>query len=273
MTPSLASRFRDVKIAGIVNVTRDSFSDGGRYFAPEDAIAHARFLMEDGADLIDLGPASSHPKAESVPAEEEIRRLTEVADALLADGIPLSVDSPLGETQLWAAARGFAQINDIRGLPDPEVNRRLADYDCDLVVMHSIQRGVRADIQEKDPAQVVAGVHDYFETRIQELTDAGIARDRLILDPGMGYFLGDGPPPSIAMLQDLPRLHRHFELPLYVSVTRKSFLGKLTGRPTERRGAATLAAEIYAVAQGTNWIRTHDAGALKDACRVQAVLQ
>ncbi len=272
MSPDTARRFRDAKIVGIVNITRDSFSDGGRYLDPARAVEHARQLVADGADLLDLGPASSHPDAESVPASEEIRRLEPVATALLADGIPLSVDSPLPETQLWAASHGFAQLNDIRGFPDPETVRGLAEASCQLVVMHSIQGDVRADRRAADPQTVRDGVARFFERRCAELEAAGIARSRLILDPGMGFFLGSTPAPSIAVLQELDVLAERFGLPIYVSVSRKSFLGVLTDRPTDRRGSATLAAELFAIEHGASFVRTHDPGALRDGCRVLAAL-
>ena len=142
-------------IFGIVNITPDSFSDGGRYFAADAAIAHARKLASEGADVIDLGPASSNPDAEPVPAEEEIRRLAPVMEALAADAIPLSVDSFRPETQAFALAHGAAYLNDIRGFAAPSFYPSLAASEARLVLMHSIQREGNADRREAPEGDIV----------------------------------------------------------------------------------------------------------------------
>lgn len=131
------------RLVGIVNITTDSFSDGGRFLAAEDAVAHARRLRVAGADIIELGPASSHPEAAKVTAAEEVRRLADVIDELVALGLQVSVDSFQGETQRFAAAQGAAYLNDIQGFPDPSRYEELADLSCRLVVMHSVQRSGR----------------------------------------------------------------------------------------------------------------------------------
>lgn len=261
------------QLVGIVNITRDSFSDGGLYLDPAHAIARARALAKDGADLIDLGPASSHPDAETVSAAEEIRRLTPVVEALLPE-ISLSVDSYQPETQLWALRRGVAWLNDIEGFRHPEIYPELAASEVGLVVMHSIQRSGHATREHTHAAAVLEGMEAFFAERIEALVSAGVARERLVLDPGMGFFLGATPEPSLAVLRSLPELAQRFSLPLYVSVSRKSFLGALTGRrQANERGAATLAAEIFAARAGASFIRTHDVGALRDALRVWRALE
>jgi dihydropteroate synthase len=259
-------------ILGIVNLTEDSFSDGGLYLDPERAIAHARQLARDGADVIDLGPASSRPEAREVGAEQEIQRLAPVIAALRAEGIAVSVDSWRTETQRFALAQRVEWLNDIRGFPDPELHGELAAASCRLVVMHSVQRGSRATRVETDPSQVWDGLLEFFDERIQALERAGIERGRLVLDPGMGHFLGSAPEPSLLVLRRLLELRRRFGCELLVSVSRKSFLGALTGRPTRDRGAATLAAELHAACHGAGWIRTHDVRALRDALRVAEAL-
>lgn len=260
------------QILGIVNITEDSFSDGGRYLDPDKAIAHARALVAGGADIVDLGPASSHPDARPVSGREEIRRLEPVIAALRGDGIPVSVDSFLAETQRYAIAEGVAFLNDIQGFPDEALYDELAAASCRLIVMHSVQGRGRATRTAAPEGDIVAHASRFFDDRIAALEGAGVAPERLILDPGMGFFLGNTPPPSVAMLQRLPELKRRFGLPVLVSVSRKSFLQALTGRTAAGAGAPTLAAELYAAAQGADFLRTHDAAALADGLAVRAAL-
>lgn len=251
------------KILGIVNVTEDSFSDGGKYLESTGAIEHARRLAADGADAIDLGPASSRPDAVPVPAEEEIRRIAPVLDALEADGTAVSVDSPQAETQRWAAERHVAYLNDIRGFPDPSLHPVLAACPARLIVMHQI--GERATREPVPPGLVLESIHRFFDERLATLERAGIARQRLIVDPGMGFFLGSDTEASLAVLRALPDLRRRFGLPVLVSVSRKSFLRRITGEPIERIGPATLAAELFAAGKGVDFIRTHDVRVLRSA--------
>lgn len=242
------------RIAGIVNLSEDSFSDGGRYIDPAQAIARAQDLVAAGADLIDLGPASTRPGAKPVPAGEEIRRLEPVVDRLLAEGVTLSIDTFQPATQLWALERGVDLLNDIQGFPHPEIYSALAQSACRLVAMHSVQR--------LGPA-----------TRIRALEDAGVRRERLILDPGMGFFLGRQPEVSLEVLRRLGELRRRHGLPVWVCVSRKSFLGQLTGRAVLARGPATLAAELFAALQGADYIRTHEVAPLRDALVIWGALE
>lgn len=259
-------------LVGVVNVTADSFSDGGRWLDPAAALRHARSLVAAGADVIEIGPASSHPDAAAVPAEEELRRALPLLEALRGE-VPVSIDSFQPATQRACARAGAAFLNDTRGFPDAEVLRDLAGADCRLVVMHAVQRGGRATRAPTDPDAVVARVFDFFDDRLAALDSAGIARERIVLDPGMGFFLGNDPEPSLRVLRALPALRARFGLPLLVSVSRKSFLGALTGRDVGARGPATLAAELYAVAQGVDYVRTHDVAALADALTVTRALR
>ncbi|MFD2467702.1 dihydropteroate synthase [Amycolatopsis silviterrae] len=253
---------------GIVNMTVDSFSDGGLYLTAEKAIAHARELRSHGADVIDLGPAASHPRSEPVTADEERRRLAPVLEQLVAEGIPVSVDSFLPETQRYALAHGAGYLNDIQGFPSDDLYPRLAESGCKLIVMHSIQRRGRATVVPTDPEEVTAGIDGFFAERLGRLQAAGIAADRLIIDPGLGFFLGSNAEPSIAVLSRIRRLKERFGLPVLISASRKSFLRTITGRPIVHIGPATLAAEIYAASQGVDYIRTHDVAALHDALTV-----
>jgi len=256
------------RLVGIVNITTDSFSDGGRFLNPEAAIAHARSLHAAGADIVELGPSSSHPDAEQVSPTEEIRRLAEVLDQLVADGIPVAVDSLHADTQRYAAARGATYLNDIQGFPDSDRYEELAGLSCRLVVMHSVQRRGPATRAATDPQAVWPEVERFFADRLAALVAAGISRDRLIIDPGLGYFLGSNPEPSLAMMAALGELKARFGLPVLISPSRKSFLRALTGSGLAAIGPATLAAELYAASQGVDFIRTHDVAAIRDALTV-----
>ena len=261
------------RIVGIVNLSSDSFSDGGRLAEPAAAVAHALSLVADGASLIDLGPAASNPDAVPVSAAEEMRRLDPVLDDLLPRDVPISVDSWQVETQRYALARGVACLNDIRGFPEPSLYEELARARCQLVVMHAVQRGPTATRELVNPPGVVDRVSSFFAERVAALESAGVSRDRIILDPGMGYFLGGVAEASLAVLRALGELKARFGRPLWISVSRKSFLGTLTGRAVTERGPATLAAELWAVARGVDYVRTHDVRALCDAIAVVRALE
>lgn len=259
---------------GIVNLTEDSFSDGGRFLDPEAALAHARALVAAGAQVIELGAAASNVDAKPVGAAEEIRRLGPVMAALTAAGVPLSIDSFRAEVQRFAITSGAAFLNDIQGFPDPSFYPELAAARCRLVVMHAVQGRGRARRVELSAEAVGGRICAFFSERVAALERAGIARERLILDPGMGFFLSSRPEASLRVLAGLDRLKRAFGLPVLVSVSRKSFLRALTGRSSAAEvGPATLAAELYAAEQGADYIRTHDPGALADALRVTAALR
>jgi dihydropteroate synthase type 2 len=254
-----------LKILGILNITSDSFSDGGRYLAPEAAVSHA--LAMD-ADIIDIGAASSHPDAQTVTPEVEIARLEAVVPELKAKGLSLSIDSFASPVQRWALQQDVDYVNDIHGFPDASLYPELAKSNAKLIVMHMVQpRGV-ATRTPVPSSEIFDRVIAFFDARIRALTDAGIARDRLILDPGMGQFLGTDPENSWITLRRLPELKARYGLPVLVSLSRKGFLRKLVNRPTSQAGAASLAAELFAEAQGATHIRTHDPAALRDGLKV-----
>jgi dihydropteroate synthase type 2 len=260
-------------IFGIVNITEDSFSDGGRYLDPAAAVAHARALAAAGAHVIDLGAAASNIDARPVSVAEEIARLDPVISALAADGITISVDSCLPEVQRFAVARGVAFLNDIRGFPDPSFYSELAAAGARLVVTHAVQDRGRAQRLELSADQVWDRIHEFFGERLTALERGGIARERLILDPGMGLFLSTRSEASLRVLAGLGRLKREFGLPVFISVSRKSFLRALTGRPAaSEAGPATLAAELYAASGGADFIRTHDPAALRDGLAITSAL-
>ncbi|MFN2377618.1 MAG: dihydropteroate synthase, partial [Candidatus Binatia bacterium] len=232
------------------------------------AIDHALKLADEGADVIDLGAASSHPEAEAVSAAEEIRRLEPVLAALVARGVAVSVDSWQGEVQRFALAAGARWLNDIRGFGDPSLYPLLASASAGLVVMHSVGGGPRATREVTDSESVYQGLVAFFDARVAELEAAGISRSRIVLDPGMGLFLGADPAPSVLVLRRLPELRSRYGLPVFISVSRKSLVGRLAGRSVGARDAASLAAELYAVEQGAACIRTHEPRLLRDALAV-----
>ncbi len=258
---------------GIVNITEDSFSDGGRFLAADAAIAHAKALIAGGARMIDLGGAASNPDARPVAPDIEIARLAPVVEALNAAEIPVSVDSFSLPVQRWALATRVPWLNDIQGFPHPEFYDELAQAESTrLIVMHAVQGLGRAERIAVDPAEIVDRVIRFFDARIAALERAGVARHRLVLDPGMGMFLGTRIEASLCMLRELPALKAAFGLPVLVSVSRKSFLRKLTGRAPGEAGAATLAAELFATDRGADYIRTHDPAALSDGLAVRRAL-
>jgi len=260
-------------LVGILNITEDSFSDGGRYLDPAAALAQARRLVAGGADIVELGAAASNIAAKTVAAAEEIRRLDPVIAALEADGVPVSIDTYQPETQRFALTRDVAYLNDIQGFPDAAIYPDLAAASCRLIVMHAAQGRGRARSLDLGPEEVWRRIGNFFAERVSRLERAGVSRKRLILDPGMGLFLSSRPEASLRVLIGLEELKQAFGLPILISVSRKSFLARLTGRndPAEL-GAATLAAELYAARHGADFVRTHDPAALRDALVVWEAL-
>ena len=255
-------------IFGIVNITEDSFSDGGQFLNPEAAIAHAAHLLAAGADVLDIGPASSHPDARDVSADEEIERLSAIWPGLRAMGSALSVDSFQPETQKWALAQGVDWLNDINGFCDPQMHELLADASCSLVVMHAIQaKGIATRAAPPD-GDIWEHILAFFEARLEALARAGVDPSRCVLDPGMGFFLGNRPETSWVVLRHIDRLKKAFDLPVLLSVSRKSFLRALVDCPPDAAGPASLSAELFAARQQVDYIRTHDVGQLDQALKI-----
>ena len=203
-----------------------------------------------------------------------MRRLDPVIAALGADGTPISVDSFQPVVQRFAIDRGVAFLNDIQGFPDASLYPELARASCRLVVMHAAQGRGRAQRLEIPADRIWGRIHDFFAARVAAFERSGVARDRLILDPGMGFFLSSRPEASLRVLAGLDRLKRDFGLPVLVSVSRKSFLRAITGHTAAvELDAATLAAELYAAEAGADYIRTHDPATLRDGLRVTAALR
>ena len=258
---------RSARVVGILNVTPDSFSDGGRFVSPDAAVAHAERMAADGADAIDVGGQTTRPGAgESVGAEEEWRRIGPVLEALAGRlAIPLSVDTYWGDVARLALDAGAAMVNDVSGLGVcPEIADHAAASGAGLVLMHSV--GAPDRLHEPREYEDVAGdVRDFLAERLRIAERHGLPAERIALDPGIGF--SKRAEQSLDALRGLPRL-TSLGRPLYIGVSRKSFLGGVTGRPVEDRLAAGLAATVAAYALGGRIFRTHDVRETADALRM-----
>ncbi len=264
------------RILGIVNITRDSFSDGGRYLDPDRAIDHALRLVSDGADVIDIGAESSHPDAERVSEETEIARVSSTIRALKARDVCVSIDTYRPLVMRAALSLGADIVNDITGARDSETIKVVADSRARLILMHSTSGDAHAERLVTDPATIVERIMRFFERRLSALAAGGVHREQIILDPGLGYFIGSNAEASLAVLRGLDQL-KTLGLPICVSASRKSFVGAVIGgseepRPVSERAAGTLAVELWAAQQGADYIRTHDVRALRDGLNVVEAL-
>jgi len=251
-------------VMGIVNVTPDSFSDGGLFFDQDRAVAHARQLVEEGADILDIGGESSRPGAQAVSTDEELRRVLPVIEALAGDGVPLSIDTVKPQVMRRAVAAGASIINDIAALRAPGALGAAAESDAAVCLMH--MQGEPGTMQaEPRYADVVAEVHDYLAQRAAAVRAAGIAAERIIVDPGFGF--GKRFDHNLALLRHLDRF-AGLGACVLAGLSRKSMLGQITGKEVSRRDAASVAAALIAVAKGAKILRVHDVAATSDALKV-----
>lgn len=249
-------------VMGVVNVTPDSFYGGGRTPDAEAAIAHARAMIDEGVDLLDIGGESSRPGAAPVDEAEELRRVLPVVEALR--DFPLSVDTRRPAVMRAALAAGASMINDIEALTAPGALQAVAAADCGVCLMH--KKGDPATMQA-DPSygDVVAEVRDYLGERIAACERAGIARERIVADPGFGF--GKTVAHNLALLKRLPEL-ASLGVPLLAGWSRKSTLGRITGRDTDGRLSASLAAALLALLGGARILRVHDVKETRDVVLV-----
>jgi len=251
-------------IMGIVNVTPDSFSDGGQFLDPAAAIERAAHLVEEGADILDIGGESTRPGAESVSAEAELARVLPVLRAARELPVPVSVDTLKPEVMRVALDEGASMINDVNALRAPGALEAVRGSSCGLCLMHmqgeprTMQAAPRYD-------DVLAEVKAFLAQRVAACEAAGIARERLVIDPGFGF--GKSGQHNLALLRGLSAL-RDLGVPVLAGLSRKSTLGTITGRGSEDRLAASLAAALLAVERGAAIVRVHDVAATRDALLV-----
>lgn len=258
-------------IMGVLNVTPDSFSDGGRFLAPEAAVARALELVAQGADLVDVGGESARPGAAPVSVDEEIRRVVPVLERLRERGfpVPIAVDTSKPEVAREALRAGAALVNDVRGLADPRLAEVVAAAGVPVVLMH--MRGTPADMQSRASYRdVVAEVGEELAQALARARAAGIPAERTLLDPGVGF--AKTAEQSLTLLRRLAEL-KALGRPLLVGPSRKSFIGKVTGAAVEDRLPGTLAAVAACVLAGAEFVRVHDAAAVRQAAQVAAAIR
>ena len=259
-------------VMGIVNVTPDSFSDGGRYLDPDAAVAHAMELVERGADLLDIGGESTRPGSQPISLEDELARVVPVVRRLAQlTSVPLSVDTSKAEVARQALEAGAHIVNDVTALQgDPAMLEVVRTHEAGAIVMH--MRGTPATMQLAPHYEnVVAEVVEFLEARLQTCRNVGIAESRLVFDPGIGF--GKTREHNLRLLSHLEELRR-LGRPVCLGVSRKGFLGKLLDRPLERRLAGSLAAVCYALMRGSaHIVRVHDVAETRDALVVLEALK
>ncbi|RJG07878.1 dihydropteroate synthase [Noviherbaspirillum cavernae] len=262
--PMAGEKFRPL-VMGILNVTPDSFSDGGEFHSLDMAFSHAEQMIADGVDIIDIGGESSRPGAPPLPLDEELKRVMPVLYALRDCGKPLSIDTYKPEVMREAILAGADMINDINGFRSADALHAVKDSDCALCIMH----------MQRDPAtmqiapqyqDVTREVIAFLHGRVRAMEHEGIGRDRICIDPGFGF--GKTLEHNLALLKNIGLLQQELELPLLAGLSRKSAIGAITGKPVEQRLAGSLAASLAAVAHGAQIVRVHDVAETVDALKV-----
>lgn len=253
-------------VMGILNVTPDSFSDGGRFQDPDIAIAHAKRMVEEGADIIDIGAESTrpYPGMQPVSLEEEMARLEPVLPEVVKLGVPVSIDTIKATVGAWALDNGATILNDVWGLQrDPDMARLAAERGVPIVVMHN-RAEVDADID------IVADIEAFFARSLAIAAEAGIAREAIVLDPGIGF--GKTPEQSMTAIAQLDAF-RSFGLPILVGASRKRFINAVVATEPGERLPGSLAAHLLAVQNGAAIVRVHDVAATVQALRVHAAIK
>ncbi|MBS3822395.1 MAG: dihydropteroate synthase [Wenzhouxiangellaceae bacterium] len=255
-----------ILVMGIVNVTPDSFSDGGRFDSVDKALAHAGRLVAEGADMLDVGGESTRPGAAPVEARSEIERVVPVIEAIGGElDVPVSVDTMKAEVMRAAVAAGAAMINDVNGLRDPQALAAAAELGVPVCIMH-MQGEPRTMQHNPHYSDVVEDLLMFFRERVAACLDAGMAQRNLVLDPGFGF--GKSLEHNLDLLDRFGRF-REFGLPLLAGLSRKSMLGRITGRENaDERVAASVAGAVLAAERGADILRVHDVAETVDAVKV-----
>ena len=253
-------------VMGVLNVTPNSFSDGGHFFEPERAIDHARQLVAEGADILDIGAESTRPYggAVAVSAEEELRRLEPILPTVLTLGVPVSIDTMKATVAAWALDAGATIANDVWGLQrDADMAGVVAARGVPVIAMHNREAA--------DPAiDIMADIAAFFSRSLAIADRAGIARDKIVLDPGIGF--GKTPEQSIIALARLAEL-KSFGLPLLLGASRKRFIDSVSPAPPDRRIGGSIASHLFAVANGAAIVRVHDVAETVQALKVAAAIE
>jgi dihydropteroate synthase len=256
---------------GVLNVTPDSFSDGGLYFSLDAAVGQARRMKAEGADLIDIGGESTRPGAQPGTAQEELRRVLPVLEALAGVGIPLSIDTRRPEVMRAALAAGADLINDVEAFQSPEALPLVVDSGCAICLMH--MQGDPRTMQDAPQYQdVFAEVSRFLNERTELLLHAGVSAQRILIDPGFGF--GKTLAQNLELLVRLGELSQSVAgLPVLAGLSRKSMIGALTGKGTDDRVAGSVAAALGAVVRGAAIVRVHDVAATRDAMAVWQAIE
>ena len=263
-------------VMGILNATPDSFSDGGKFRTPSDAIAQAERMIANGVDIIDIGGESTRPGAEPVALQEELDRVLPVIEALKDCGVALSIDTYKAETMRQALKAGVDCVNDIWALRQEGAVDAILESDkdnlnkqCGLVLMH-MQRDPQTMQFDPEYQDVIAEVKEFLQERVNLLVNAGVAKNRIAIDPGFGF--GKSLEHNLKMLAEFDQFSQ-LGYPVLAGISRKSMLGKLTGRDTNERVAPSIAATILAADRGARIIRVHDVPETVDALKIWAAVQ
>lgn len=246
---------------GVVNVTPDSFSDGGAYYSTEQAVTHANQLIQEGADILDIGGESTRPGSKPVSVDEELNRVIPVVEKLLDRNVPISIDTSKPEVMRCAIEAGVSMINDVHALRKPGAIDAVQESDTLICLMH--MQGNPSDMQQNPRYKnIIEEIIDFFNQRIEDVVVAGISRERLIIDPGFGF--GKTLQHNLQLLRHLVQFER-LSIPVLAGLSRKSMLGKITGNPVDHRIHESVAAALLAVQNGAKIVRVHDVKATRDA--------
>ena len=252
-------------VMGILNITPDSFSDGGKYFSLSSALKHAEEMIAEGVDIIDIGAESSRPGSEPVPLQEELDRIMPVIEALRGCGRPLSIDTYKPEVMVEAIAAGADMINDICGFQSEASLKAVSGSSCGLCVMH--MQGEPKTMQDNPHYEnVTLEVTDFLKEQVERMEKAGIAKERICIDPGFGF--GKSLEDNIILIKHIDFMQEKLDLPVLAGLSRKSVVAKLTGRPVEKRLAGNLAIALSAVEHGAAIVRVHEVAETVDALKI-----
>ena len=259
-------------VMGIVNVTPDSFSDGGEFIQPEIATQQSLQLVKDGADILDIGGESTRPGSKPVGAEEELRRVIPIIKALAENGVsvPISIDTSKAQVAARALEAGASIINDVTALGDPDMAEVAAHFDSGLILMH--MRGLPKTMQSAPITytNLIGEIRKHLQDATQKACNAGVAENKIILDPGIGF--GKECAHNLEITNRLEEI-RFAKRPILYGPSRKRFLGAITNKEAKDRDAATAASCVAAILHGADILRVHDVGAIQDALAVASALR